>query len=212
MTSFPHQTLSPPVLLHYGKMQAAMLLSPGRSSLVSTTQIFLYMYNTAVKSAPSSLNTIALSEKQVLSVTEKEEVPARAIFWVIFTSGTWRIRKVQCLNIYEQNRSTLFPCSNRKCSSQKGLGCQLSSTTGAGNPKDKRKAMAGSQGQISSGHPKSCGIREFGRTAVRHHVTQVPASGIDGFPAVTVYAVDAAHVVWHRGHVVQVGCGVNLSA
>lgn len=39
-----------------------------------------------------------------------------------------------------------------------------------------------------------------------------PASGIDGFPAVTVYAVDAAHVVWHRGHIIQVGSGVNLSA
>lgn len=171
MTSFPHQTLSPPVLFHYGKMQAAMLLNPGRSSLVSTTKIFLYMYNTAVK---PSLNTIALSEKQVLSVTEKEEVPARAIFWVIFTSGTWRIRKVQCLKVYEQNHSTLFSCSNRKCSSQKGLGCQLSSTIGVGNPKDKRKATAGSQGQISSEHPKSCGIRKFGRKEMRPHVIEVP--------------------------------------
>lgn len=110
----------------------------------------------------------------MLSVTEKEDVPARAIFWVIFTSGTWRIRKVQCLKVYEQNCSTLFSGRNRKCSFQKGLGCQLSSTTGFGNPMDKRKAMAGSQGQISSGHPKSCGIREFGRTGMRHHVIEVP--------------------------------------
>lgn len=170
MTSFPHQTLSPPVLLHYGKVQAAMPLSPRRSSLVSTTKIFLYMYNTAVKSAPSFLNIIAVSEKQVLSVTENEEVPARTIFWVIFTSGTWRIRKVQCLKVYEQNHSTLFSCSNRKCSSQRSLGCQLSVTIGVGNPKDKRKAMAGSQGQVSSGHPNSCGIREFGRKKGGSHV------------------------------------------
>lgn len=39
-----------------------------------------------------------------------------------------------------------------------------------------------------------------------------PALGIDGFPAVTVHAVDAAHMIRHRGHIIQVGCGVNLSA
>lgn len=142
--------------------------------MVSTTKIFLYMHNTAVKLAPSSLNTIPLSGRQVLSVTEKEEVTARAVFWVIFTSGTWRIRKVQCLKVDEQNCSTLFASRNRKCSSQKGLGCQLSSMIGFGNPKDKRKATAGSQGQISSGHPNSCDIRESGRKGMRHHVIQVP--------------------------------------
>lgn len=42
--------------------------------------------------------------------------------------------------------------------------------------------------------------------------SRCPGSGIDGFPAVTVYAVDAAHMVRHRGHIVQVGCGVDLSA
>lgn len=39
-----------------------------------------------------------------------------------------------------------------------------------------------------------------------------PALGVDGFPAVTVYAVDAAHVIWHGGYVIQVRCGVDLSA
>lgn len=71
------------------------------------------MYYTAVKSAPSSLNSIPPSGKQVLSVTEKEEVPARAIFWVTVISGTWRIRKVQCLKVYEQNCSTLFSGRNK---------------------------------------------------------------------------------------------------
>lgn len=71
---------------------------------------------------------------------------------------------------------TALHCSQveTKCSSQKGLGCQLSSMIGFGNPKDKRKAMAGSQGHISSGHSNSCDIREFGRKGMRHHTIQVP--------------------------------------
>lgn len=177
MTSFPHQTPSPPVLLHYGKMQAAMLLEKAQEDHLwfqPPKSLYIYIHNTAVKSAPSSLNTILLSGRQVLSVTEKEQVPARAIFWVIFTSGTWRIKNIQCLKVYEQNCSTLFLGRNRKCSFQKGLDCQLSSMVGFGNPKDKRKVMAGSQGQISSGHLKSCGIREFGKKGMRHHEIQVP--------------------------------------
>lgn len=71
--------------------------------------------------------------------------------------------------------------------------------------------MADSQGQVSSGRPNSCDIRELGRNKTSCEAGS-PALGIDGFPAVTVYAVDAAHVIWHRGHVIQVGCGVYLSA
>lgn len=147
--------------------------SPGRPSLVSTPKLFLYTYNTAVKSTLSSLNAISLIGRQVLSVIEKEEVPVRPVFWVIFTSGTWRIKKVQCLYIYEQNCSTLFSGNNRKWSFQQGLDCQLSSTIGFGNPKEERKAMADSQGQISNGHPNSCGIREFGRKGMRRCVKRV---------------------------------------
>lgn len=119
------------------------------------------------------LNAIPLIGRQVLSVIEKEEVPVRPVFWVIFTSGTQRIRKVRCLYVYEQNCSTLFSGSDRKCSFQQDLGCQLSSTIGFRNPKEERKAMADSQGQISNGHPNSCGIREFGRKGMRHRVKRV---------------------------------------
>lgn len=131
------------------------------------------MYNTAVKSRPSFLNAIPLIGRQVLSVIEKKEVPVKPVFWVIFTSGTRRIRKVQCLYVYEQNCSTLFSGSDRKCSFQQDLGCQLNSTIGFGNPKEERKAMADSQGQISNGHPNSCGIRKFVRKVRRHHMKWV---------------------------------------
>lgn len=67
--------------------------------------------------------------------------------------------------------------------------------------------MADSQGQVANGHPNGCGVRGSGRRGMGR-----PCSGIDGFPAVTVYAVDAAHVVGQRGHVIHVGCSVDLSA
>lgn len=35
--------------------------------------------------------------------------------------------------------------------------------------------------------------------------------GINGFPSITVNAIDTAHVVRHRSNIVQVCCGVNLS-
>lgn len=38
------------------------------------------------------------------------------------------------------------------------------------------------------------------------------ALGVDGFPAVTVNTVDAAHMVGHRSNIIQVCCGVNLGA
>lgn len=43
-------------------------------------------------------------------------------------------------------------------------------------------------------------------------MTRQPCSGVDGFPAITVYAVDTAHVVGQRGHVIHIGCSVDLSA
>lgn len=106
----------------------------------------------------SQINTLIPNRRsrigrQVLSVTEKEEVPVRPVFWVIFTPGTQRISKVQSLWVYEQSCPTLFSGSARECSFQQDLGHQLSSTICFRNSTEERKTTAGSQGQISSGHP-----------------------------------------------------------
>lgn len=59
-------------------------------------------------------NPTPLPVTQVFSVTEKEWVPARPIFWVTATSGTPRIRKVQHLDIYEQSWSRLLSHEDTK--------------------------------------------------------------------------------------------------
>lgn len=75
----------------------------------------------------------------------------------------------------------------------------------------KRKKLEGKRRRHTEA-PQKGNWRWSCKAARETHLSKGSPLGVDGFPAVTVNAVDAAHVVRHGSNVIQVRCSVDLSA